>query len=144
MAVKHQHGRAVWQPIEFPILTGSLSTGTYVLSRHQAADWMQQAPSVSGACLYYMGGPAVASTSALSTGCIHAIVTVERTHPTAPAEDRVRYDDYLIVRLTDGQQFQVGPDKRVTGRHHPELQHHSDQRSGWLADLYARSTSTGW
>lgn len=144
MAVKHKHGRAVWQHVEIPITAGALSSGKYALSHHQAPHWTHDVEAITGAVLGFFGGPVVHSSSALSTGAIHAILTIERTYPTAPVESRVRYDDYLLVRAVSGRWFQAGPDKDVDGRHHPGLRHHNGQRSQWFADLYTCSTSTGW
>ena len=102
MAVPHKHGRANWTEVHLPILTESLSTGTYALSRHHVDEWLQIAPDVTGAWLDYFGGAALASTTALSTGYIHATMLVERTHPEAAPEDRFRYERYLLVSITTG------------------------------------------
>ncbi len=143
MAVPHKQGRANWTEVHLPILTESLSTGTYALSRHHVDEWLQIAPNVTGAWLDYFGGAALASTTALSTGYIHATMVVERTYPEAAPEDRCRYDRYLLVSIHNRGTFQAGPDKQVESRF-TELRHHCERRPGWLADLYTYSPSTGW
>src|SRR5207249_11958347 len=119
-------------------------TSTHPLSRHQGSSWMQNEPPVTGAWLDYQGGDPLGSTSLLSTGLTHASMLVERTHPTAPIAHRVRYDRYLLARMSDGRTFQAGPDKDVQFDSPNELRHHLPSRPSWLNALYGRSTSTGW
>lgn len=138
MAVTRKHGRAVWNEVQMPVLTESLSTGTHVLSRHQGDPWMQNERTVTGAWLDYTGGECLGSTSLLSTGSVHASMTVERTHPTGQAEHRFRYYRYLLVQLADGRVMQAGPDKALPFGHRLPV------RPAHLDALYVKSTSTGW
>lgn len=144
MAVLRKHNKVVWNEVTLPIIHGSLSTGIHPLSRCQASTWMQTAPAVTGAWLENFGGESVASTSALSTGVIHGKLIVERTHPHAAPEDRVRYETYLILRTAGGRTFQAGPDNAVRSDYPGQTKHHEPSRPQWLDDLNARSTSTGW
>ena len=137
MAVIRKHGKPVWNEVNLPILgTDSLSTGAmYSLSRDQAPPWMRKVPFITAAWLSLQGGETVTSTSALSTGNIHATVIVERQHPEGAP---LRYDRFLYVRIEGGRMFQAGPDKQV------EFGHHPPRRPEELNTLSTNSTSTGW
>jgi hypothetical protein len=141
MAVPRKNGRVVWKPVEHPVLQEPPSTGAYPLSRHQADDWTNRAPNVTGAALRVIGGEPASSSSALSTGAVNAILITERTYLEAPVDRRFRYNEYLLARTADGRWFQAGPDADLD---HPGLRHWQSRASTWLAQLYACSTSTGW
>jgi hypothetical protein len=139
MAVPRKHGVVVWSEVDFPALRELRSTGTFEISRGQAAGWMRSIPTVSMAWIDSHGGPAAHSSSALSTGCVRAELFMERSEPTGPSDRRRRYYRYLIAQIEDGRWFQAGPDKDLDG----ELGHHAPERPEWLED-FRRSTSTGW
>jgi hypothetical protein len=138
MPLVRKHGKVVWNEVDFPMFEEVGSTGTFVLSRHQGAAWMRDVPTVTGAWLENFGGEALASTSLLSTGSVRGSLLLERTVPTAPSESRHRYYRYLLANVADGRIFQAGPDKDVADGHHRA------GRPAHLAELYSRSTSTGW
>ncbi len=122
-----------WKEVSPETLATMLSTGeAQPLAREAWPRWAQT-PAFSGAWFTYVGSPLATSTGTLSTGNVQGYVDIERTATKLPS---LRYYRHFYVKMVDGRVFHAGPIKDL------EYERHREQRPGWFASYFTRTTST--